>query len=317
VTAALLAIGASVGYGVSDFYAGVLARRLPTVLIALWSQVVGLVALGIAAMVSGQTFATEGFAWGVGGGVVAAIALLLFYRALEIGPASVAAPVTAAGTLVPVAASIISGDAPSLLALAGVPLTVVGLALVARGNAEDDLPETQPCVGPGVVVGRQGARPRAAADAVARGDGDAGPPARAGRGIIALSLAAAAGFGTFFLLLDAGTAAAPGAELWAIVGVLVGALPTTIVAAVRARESLHLSRLLIPIAVVAVFDLAGDASLTFAVAEGDLATVGVLASLDPLVTVLLAMVLLHERLPRWQAGGVVLCLSGIVLVAAG
>ena len=78
MTAALLAISASVGYGVSDFYAGVLARRLPTVLIALWSQVVGLVALGVAAAVSGQAFALEGFAWGVGGGVVAAVALLLF-----------------------------------------------------------------------------------------------------------------------------------------------------------------------------------------------------------------------------------------------
>lgn len=307
MSAALLAIVASVTYGVSDFYAGVLARRLPTVLIALWSQVVGLVALGIAAAVSGQTFAAAGFAWGVGGGVVAAVALLLFYRALETGPASVVAPVTAAGTLVPVAASIVSGDAPSLLALAGVPLTVAGLALVARGNAEDDLPETQPCAGPGVVVSRQAARVR----------GESGAAGDTGAGVIALSLAAAAGFGAFFLLLDAGTAAAPDAELWAIVGVLVGALPTTIAAAVRAREPMRLTRLLLPIAVVAVFDLAGDAALTFAVADGDLATVGVLASLDPLVTVLLAMLLLHERLPRWQAGGVGLCLAGVVLVAAG
>jgi drug/metabolite transporter (DMT)-like permease len=308
VTAALLAIGASVGYGISDFYAGVLARRLPTVLIALWSQVVGLLALGIAAMASGQAFALEGFAWGVGGGVVAAIALLLFYRALEIGPASVAAPVTAAGTLVPVAASVVSGDAPSLLALAGVPVTVVGLALVARGNAEDDLAETQPCVGPGAVVSRQPGR------SGARGDAATGRP-RAG--VIALSLAAALGFGTFFVLLDQGTAAAPDAELWAIFGVLVGALPTTVAAALRERESFRPSRMLAPIAAVAVFDLGGDASLTFAIADGDLATVGVLASLDPLVTVLLAIVLLRERLPRFQAAGVVLCLGGIVLVAAG
>lgn len=145
----LLAIGASVAYGLSDFYAGVLARRMPTVLIALWSQVVGLITLGIAAWLSDQRFDVDGFAWGLGGGVVAAAGLLVFYRALAIGPASVAAPVSAAGTLVPVAASIVSGDAPSALALAGVPITVIGLALVARGNAEDDLKQTQPCVGPG------------------------------------------------------------------------------------------------------------------------------------------------------------------------
>ena len=308
MSAALLAIGASVGYGVSDFYAGVLARRLPIVLIAGWSQVVGTVALGAAAVVSGQAFALEGFTWGVGGGVVGAVALLLFYRALEIGPASVAAPVTAAGTLVPVAVSVISGEAPSSLALAGVPVTVIGLALVARGNAGDDLAETQPCAGPGVVVRRQGPRPTAHPAAAAGG---------ASTGVITLSLGAALGFGAFFVLLDQGTAAAPDAELWAIFGVLVGALPTTVAAALRERESFRPSRMLAPIAAVAIFDLAGDASLTFAIADGDLATVGVLASLDPLVTVLLAIVILHERLPRWEALGVVLCLAGIVLVALG
>ncbi len=161
----LLALAASVGYGVSDFYAGVLARRMPTVLVALWSQVVGVVALGAAAALSGQAFAPAGFAWGIGGGVVGAVALLLFYRALEIGPASVAAPVSAAGTLIPVAASVVAGDAPSALGLAGVPVTVLGLALVARGNAQDDRPETQPCVGPGPQRGG-GGRPR---DPVRRG----------------------------------------------------------------------------------------------------------------------------------------------------
>lgn len=304
----LLAIGASVGYGLSDFYAGVLARRMPTVLIALWSQVVGLVALGIAAWLSGQGFALGGFAWGVGGGVVGAVGLLLFYRALEVGPASVAAPVSAAGTLVPVGASIISGDAPSALALAGVPITVTGLALVARGNADDDHEETQPCAGPGVVVSRRPASSRAR-----RPDA----PNRNGLGVVPLSLLAALGFGAFFLLLDAGTAAAPEAELWAIVGVLVGALPTTVAATLHAGEPFGLSRMLAPIAAIAVLDLAGDASLTFAVADGNLATVGVLASLDPVVTVLLAIALLNERLPRWQAAGVVLCLGGVVLIAAG
>lgn len=269
-------------------------------------RVIGLGALGFAAWLSGQRFAAEGFAWGVGGGVVAAVALLLFYRALQIGPAAVAAPVSAAGTLVPVGASIVAGDAPSALALAGVPITVAGLALVARGNAEDDLAETQPC--PGVIVSRGPAPPRTRPP---------GAPDRNRLGVVPLSLLAALGFGAFFLLLDAGTAAAPEAELWAIVGVLVGALPTTVAATLHAGEPFGLSRLLGPIAAVAVFDLVGDASLTFAVADGNLATVGVLASLDPLVTVLLAVGLLHERLPRARVLGVVLCLGGIVLVATG
>ena len=88
-------------------------------------------------------------------------------------------------------------------------------------------------------------------------------------------------------------------------------------AALRERVPLRPSRALLPVAVVALFDLAADAALTFAVAEGPLGTVSVLASLDPLVTVVLAFVLLRERLPHGQAAGVGLSLLGVVLAVAG
>jgi drug/metabolite transporter (DMT)-like permease len=304
VLAVALALAASLAYGASDFYAGVLARRLPTVLIAMWSQVLGLLTLGAAAALSGQPFDGDGFAWGLAAGVVGAVGLLAFYRALEIGPASVVAPVSALGVLVAVAVAAVRGEAPGIVGLLGIPLAVAGLALVASANAEDDRPETQPCAGPRAVLGPG-----------RRASESAGEPGR--RAAIPLALGAALGFGVFFVLLEEGTTAAPAAELWVVFGVLVAALPTTVAAAVREMESLRLARVLAPVAIVALFDLAGDASLTFASAEGDLATVGVLASLDPVVTVLLAIVLLRERLPTRQAVGVAGCLAGVVLVAAG
>jgi drug/metabolite transporter (DMT)-like permease len=307
VLAVALALAASAAYGASDFYAGVLARRLPTVLIALWSQVLGLLGLGAAVALSGQRFDADGFAWGLGAGVVGAIALLAFYRALEIGPASVVAPVSALGVLVAVAVAAIRGEAPGLVGLLGIPLAVAGLALVASANAEDELPETQPCAGPRAVL----APGRRALGVAGRRD------VPGGRRALGLALVAALGFGVFFVLLDEGTTAGPASELWVIFGVLVAALPTTVAAAVHEMESLRLTRVLAPVAVVALFDLAGDASLTFASAEGDLATVGVLASLDPVVTVLLAVALLRERLPMRQAVGVTGCLAGVLLVAAG
>jgi len=147
-----------------------------------------------------------------------------------------------------------------------------------------------------------------------------GPLARlapGGLSPVGLALAAAAGFGAFFLLLDAGTAAAPGGELWVIAAVLVAALPLTVAAAARQGASLRPRLVLAPIAAVAVLDLLGDAALTFATTEGDIATVGVLASLDPLVTVLLAVAVARERLPSRQGAGVLACLAGVVLLAAG
>lgn len=184
----------------------------------------------------------------------------------------------------PVAVAAVRGDAPGWIGLAGVPLTVLGLALVASGR-EDGAPS--------------------AADLAA------------GRAALLLALLAAAGFGSFFVLLDEGTSAAPGAELWVVFGVLVAALLTTFAEAVRVMADMRLSTILLPIAAVALCDLVGDAALTLATARGDLATVGVLASLDPAVTVLLAVVLRRERLPTRQAVGVAACLAGVVLVATG
>jgi drug/metabolite transporter (DMT)-like permease len=300
VSAAALALAASLGYGASDYLAGRLVRRIASVLVAMWSQVAGTAALVTAAIVSGQGATLGGILLGLAAGAVGAGALLAFYRALELGPISVVAPVGATGTLIPVAAQALGGDPPGLLALAGVPLAVGGLALVSLGNAEDDLAETNPC------PGRRSVPLRAVARDLMRGSHPVG-----------LALAAAAGFGTFFLLLDAGTAASPGAELWVIAAVLLSALPLTVVAALRQGASLRPAVVLAPIAAVAAFDLLGDVALTFATTQGDLATVGVLASLDPLVTVLLAVALARERLPARQAAGVAACLAGVVLLAAG
>jgi drug/metabolite transporter (DMT)-like permease len=300
VTAAGLALVASLGYGASDYLAGVLVRRIASVLVAMWSQVAGTAAFVAAAVASGQGATVEGVLFGLAAGGVGAGALLAFYRALELGPISVVAPIGALGTLIPVAAQVVGGDPPSLLALAGVPLAVGGLALVSLGNAEDDRPETNPCPGRRAVPVRELARQ------LIRG----GNP-------VALALVAAVGFGSFFLLLDAGTAASPDAELWVIAAVLLAALPLTVGAALHQGASLRPALVLAPIAAVALFDLLGDAALTFATTEGDIATVGVLASLDPLVTVLLAVVLAHERLPWRQALGVAACLAGVVLLAAG
>jgi drug/metabolite transporter (DMT)-like permease len=298
--AAVLAVGASIGYGASDFLAGLLVRRIASVLVAMWSQVLGTAAFVAAALASGRPLTAGGALLGLAAGAVAAGALLLFYRALELGPTSVVAPVGALGTLIPVGAQILGGEPPGALALAGVPLAVGGLALVSLGNAQDDRPETNPCPGRRAVPLRDVARD------VVRGSSPIG-----------LALAAAAGFGAFFLLLDAGTAAAPGGELWVIAAVLVAALPLTVGAAVHQGASLRPALVLAPIAAVAVLDLLGDAALTFATTEGDIGTVGVLASLDPLVTVLLAVAVAHERLPARQLAGVVACIAGVVLVAAG
>jgi drug/metabolite transporter (DMT)-like permease len=63
--------------------------------------------------------------------------------------------------------------------------------------------------------------------------------------------------------------------------------------------------------------VAANALFALASGEGLLSLVSVLGSLYPVVTVLLALVLLHERLTRTQAGGVAVALAGVAVLSAG
>lgn len=116
-------------------------------------------------------------------------------------------------------------------------------------------------------------------------------PGPGSRRVVPLSLLATLCFGSFFVLLDRGTVVAGGvggAPLWVALGVYAGALPTTVAAAFFYRRSgglrLPPARLLAPVAPVALvglFAVSADISLTFAIASGQLAVVSVLASLEP------------------------------------
>ena len=115
-----------------------------------------------------------------------------------------------------------------------------------------------------------------------------------------LSLLAALCFGSFFVLLDRGTAGAEGVVLWVALGVDAGSLPTTVAAFYRRSGGLRLppARLLVPVALVGLLAVGGDVSLAYATTSGPIGAVGVLASLEMLVTVPLARFVLAERLPR-------------------
>ena len=142
------------------------------------------------------------------------------------------------------------------------------------------------------------------------------------RQVVPLALLAALCFGSFFVLLDLGTAGAEASVLWVALGVEAGSLLTTIGVALfshRHGGSLRLPPvgLLVPVGLVGVLAVCGSVSLAYATASGQLAVVSVLASLDILVTVLLARIVLAERLRRLQSAGVVLSVVGVVLISAG
>ncbi len=134
---ALLALLASLGFGSSDFVAGLVSRRVSSVTVALWSQLTGAAALSVALAVSGQGPDASGVLWGVVAGVAVAVGILSLYRALAIGPASVAAPVAASAVAIPVMVGLLGGNPPAPIVVLGLAVTVGGVALVSFAGEEE------------------------------------------------------------------------------------------------------------------------------------------------------------------------------------
>jgi drug/metabolite transporter (DMT)-like permease len=247
--------------------------------------VAGALALAAALAVRGDPPTPAGFAWGLAAGAGSGLALMLFYRGLAEGTMSVVAPVAACGAVVPVLAALLRGETPGAVAGVGIAVAVAGVVLVSRS--------------PG---------PRLAGQA---------PPLRPR--VLAMALGAALGFGLFYVFVDAGTATPGASPLWVIAGARTSSLLvlTGIAVAARRSQAAWPGRRIVPVALVGIADTGANLLFALAATGGNLAVVGVLGSLYPVATVLLARWLLRERLSGGQNAGVALALTGVGLLAAG
>jgi drug/metabolite transporter (DMT)-like permease len=296
--AAVLALAASLAYGTSDFVASFAARQVSALAIAWWAHVIGAAALGVLALGVAGLPEVSALGFGALAGAVAAAGLVLFYGALARGPVSIVTPLAATGVAIPVLVGLARGESPSVIGWFGLAVAALGVLTVSTTRRAEDEPEP-PCPGarPGCPEEQGSRSPRL-------------PPAVA-------ALLAAASFGVAFVLVDAGGQDA--SPLWVAAGLqtggLLGLVPI-VLGGPLARVAL--TRAGVP----AVFGTgalvaAGDIALATALAEGALSTVSVLSSLDSIVSVLLAQLVLMEQLSTLQGAGIAASVTGAVLLAAG
>jgi drug/metabolite transporter (DMT)-like permease len=273
-----LALASSVAWGTSDFLGGLRSRRISALTVLLVSQPVGLIlALAVALAVGGDPLSLRDAAIAAGAGATVVMALGAFYRAMALGSVTIVATIGALGVLVPVAAGLLQGDRPSALQAVGALTGIVGVVLVAR---EPD-PEWR----------------------------------AASRVAIGLAALAALGFGIFFLGLDLSSGPRP---TWTIVVARAAGVATLVVAAAFARPSMRIDPALLPsLVAIGFFDVLANSLFAVATNHGLLSLVAVTGSLYSAVTVLLARVVLRERLALPQRAGVVVALAGVALIAAG
>ena len=284
-----LGLAAAVLYGSGDFLGGMATRKLPVLPVLLLADAAGLIVALVVALASPGSVGVAGLAWGISAGLIGGLGLIIFYIGLAAGPMSVVAPVAGlVSTVLPVGVALAEGERPGVGVYAGAVLCLV--AIVMTSSAGD-------------------------------GGSTAGAAGRAGRGrtgrgrAIAYGAVAGAAFGLFFLLIrNAGESG----EFWPVAAGRIGELAVVLIVAAVLRRSLSPGgadgRLLVAAAGAGAIDVVANICYVAATRTGAFGLAVVLASLYPGFTVLLARVVLGERL-RWvQRAGLALAAIGILLV---
>ncbi|HUZ14856.1 MAG TPA: DMT family transporter [Gaiellaceae bacterium] len=277
----MLALAASLSWGIADFGGGIGARRAPVVWVLLVSQAAGLVLVGTMWLATQPATPTgRELAWGVFGGVMGVVGLGAFYRALAIGTMGIVGPISATGAIVPIVYGLGRDERPSSLQAVGIAVAVIGV------------------VGASLEPLRDGA----------------GRKFTAGAG---LALLAALGFGSALLGLNRVSQAG---VVWGTLSLRLTVVPILLLAALLIRPPADRlrSRTILPLLLATgVFDSGANLLYGASARHGLISVVSVLGSLYPLVLVALAYFVLHERLARPQLAGVGLALAGVALISAG
>jgi drug/metabolite transporter (DMT)-like permease len=250
--------------------------------VAIWSKLASLPLLALYVALSYVAPHPASLGWGALGGAFGMVGVMLFYRALSAGAMAVVAPVTGVtSAAIPVVVGLVSGERPGTLRLVGVGCALLAIALVSLAPAA-----------PGHV-------------------------SKVTSQLIGLALASGAGFALFFIFLaQAGAAAGGEAGMWPVASSQASALLVGGLLLVALRPGGQPRGVALRWTLVAgPLDMTANAIFLLASRHGDLSLVAPLSALYPVSTVILALLIDHERLRALQVVGLVLALVALVLVS--
>jgi drug/metabolite transporter (DMT)-like permease len=276
MAAIALALGASLTWGLADFFGPLKGRSLGALRVLFYVQLSGLAAIAIVVAVRGKSPGGSEVLLAIPAAISGTLGLYAYYRGMRVGAMSIVAPIAGISAVVPVIVGIVSGDRPSIWQLAGMACALVGVFLAS------------------LELGRGSSK-------IAAGVG--------------LALLAALGFGGYFPPMHA----AGNADFWWAALIFKATALSVILPAIAIRRPTLTveGRQLPPLVLVGIGDMLGNLLFAAASTTGLVSVTSVLASLYPIVTVVLARVVLEERVARSQEGGIALTLVGVALISAG
>jgi drug/metabolite transporter (DMT)-like permease len=319
VLAIVLALLSALGYGGSDYAAGLATRAASVLQVTVLSEAASvLLLLLIVPWASSQPPTAAGLWWGVAAGVSGVVGAMALYLGFRHAAFSVASSLSAVGSAAfAVLAGLLLGERPGTLALVGIGLALPAIVAVSASpgpRAPADIPpagtppaSTPPAsTRPASTQGDDPARPRLAGNRNATG--------RHALGVI-FGLIAGAGFAGLFIALNR---AGSGHDLWPVVTAQGAALVTAFcVAAVARQLSRPAKRTLMLATICGTTGGVGTIFFFIATHLGLLAVTAVITSLYPASTIVLARGLLGERLTPARIAGLGLAAASVVLIAVG
>jgi drug/metabolite transporter (DMT)-like permease len=277
--AVALGVLVALSWGSADFLGGFTSQRLHTVTVLLVSQSFGLgAAILLVVALRDEAPDAHVFVLSAIAGVVGVGALWLLFRGLATGRMSVVAPLSAVGGgVLPVAWGLLHGEHPTALALVGVVLALIAVVIVGRGAEHDPVPSI--------------------------------PPTQE----LALGIGSGIGFGVVLILFSE---SATDSGMWPLLIARCAAVPMLAALAFALGRSVRVPGAdLVPVAGAGLFDVGANAMVLLAVRRGLLSLVAPVAALYPATTVVLARIILHEKIGRQRVGGLALGLAGLALIA--
>lgn len=279
VLTALYGLAAALCWGSGDFSGGLASRRTSASSVVVAGYTLGFLVLASLAVITREPFPRPAdLLWGSLAGIAGVLGLLAFYTALAQGKMGLAAPVSAVLTAaLPVLFSAFTVGLPTVLQLGGFAIALVAITLISQPD-----------------------------------------PSSTAKGLhsrsIGLALLAGCGFGCFFILISR---VSPNTTFGSLAVARLASVVVIVALLLVRRQRIALPLNLTPLLVLAgILDAAGNTFFVLAAHTGRLDVAAVLASLYPASTVLLAALLLRERVQRLQAVGIVLVLIAIPMISA-
>ena len=294
--AAILGFVGALVFGASDFIGGLASKRMSALKVTFIAALVGLVVAVVGSFIIPSIYSPQAWLWGALAGVVGSSAIMLLYASLAIGPMSILSPLGAfVSAIFPVLWAILGGEELGLVGFAGLGLGLVAIVLV------------------GFIPEKNAVRPS----------------------IKGLSLAVGAGIliGAFMIFIDQ---APPDAGLTPLISnriasatIMGGAIAVLALMGAARRRRAGVSatathaggnaagwRAGLKLAILCGFvDGTGNALLLLGIQIGDLSVMSVLTAMYPAGTVILAAIILKERVAPIQAVGLVLAIVAAAMLA--